>query len=120
MSHGARWYPPDLCFQPGQMAAGDVAERHDRTQRDAGARVVAAHDAGAVIADGIKTRDWVSAGIEHAADGIGGEAIEGAEISHQQFERVIRTLADRCDVRIRLVLGIAEKAIEGAAATAEL
>src|SRR4051812_31647938 len=39
-----------------EMTAGDVAEGHDRPERDARARIVAAHDAVPVVADRIEAR----------------------------------------------------------------
>src|ERR1700752_3235374 len=102
------------------MAAGDVAEGHDRPERDASARIIAAHDRGAIIAYGIETRYGRAVVANDPADHIGVQSVESTEIAHYDLERVIGAVADRRDIRIRLVLGIAEVAVERGAATFEL
>src|SRR6516225_8589696 len=92
----------------GQVTPGDVAEGHDRPERDAGAGIIAAHDRGAIIADGVESADRSAIVAHHAADHVGGQSIEGAEIAHDDLQRVIGASADRSDIRIGLVLGIAE------------
>ena len=41
----------------GEMAAGDVAKRHDRAKRDAIARISTADDAGAIVTDRVEAVD---------------------------------------------------------------
>ena len=53
------------------MPAGDIAERQRGSQRDAGAGIVAAHDARHVVAGGVEPSIALAIGIQRAGIGIG-------------------------------------------------
>ena len=52
------------------MLAGDIAEGQGRTERDAGARIIAAHDARHVVADGMQPFDRDALPVENDIDAI--------------------------------------------------
>src|SRR5882724_5741189 len=60
------------------VSSRDIAERQRRAERDAGAGVVPAHDAGHVVARGIEARDRLAAAIERARVLVGFDAGIGA------------------------------------------
>src|ERR1700736_4721793 len=64
----------------GKVPAGDVAERHDRPERDPGAGIVTPQKAGAVIADGIEAGNGLGVAAQHATDRVGCQPIESAEV----------------------------------------
>ena len=48
------------------MLPSDIPKRQRRAERNAGAGVVAAHDAGHVVADGVEARDRLAVGVQRA------------------------------------------------------
>src|ERR1700756_4931920 len=104
----------------GQVTPGDVAEGHDRPERDASAGIVAAHDRGPIIADGIESGDRSTVATHHPTDRVRAQPVERAEIAHDDLERVVRSAPDRSHIRIGLVLGIAQIAVEGRRTASEL
>src|SRR5262249_13900331 len=98
----------------------DVAVGHVRAVRDARARIVAAHDAFAIVADGVQALDRRAVALQHFARDARADAIERAEIAHDDLDGIERTLRDRRYARIRLHVGIGEIAIERRRAAREL
>src|SRR5258708_14025826 len=94
------------------MLAGDVAERHDGTKRNAGPWVIAAHDTRAIISDRIEPRNRLECPIQHAANNVGRESVERAEIAHHHLQCIIWSLGDRRDIRIGLLFSITEETVE--------
>ena len=101
------------------MLARDIAERQRRAERDAGAGIVAAHDARHVVAGGIEARDRLAVGIERARMLVGLDAGIGAEIADHHLDRVERSVLDRRDAGVRAVQRVALVAVIGARSLAE-
>src|SRR5436190_2950078 len=94
------------------MLAGDVAERHDGTERNAGPWVIAAHDTRAIIADRIEPRNRLECPIQHAANNVSREPVERAEIAHHHLQCIIRSLGDWRDIRVGPLFGITKETVE--------
>ena len=54
------------CRTISEMPPGDISERQRRAERDAGAGIVAAHDARHVVARGIEPCDHAAIGVQRA------------------------------------------------------
>ena len=102
------------------MLPRDIPERQRGPQRDAGAGIVAAHDARHVVAGGIEARDRLAVLVERAGVFVGPDAGIGAEIADHHLDRVKRPVLDRRDAGVRAVQRIALVAVIGARALAEL
>jgi hypothetical protein len=100
--------------------AADVAEGDGRPQRDAGAGVVAAHDAGGVVAHRVQAGDGPVVGAQHARVLVGGQAGEGADVAHHQADGVERAVLQRRQAGVGAVVGVALVAVVGLAALAEV
>src|SRR5437868_1148797 len=85
------------------MPASDIAEGQGRAERDAGAGIVAAHDACHVVADGIKPGDRAVSRVERAGMLVGLDAGIGAEIADHDLDGVERTVLELRDAGIRPV-----------------
>src|SRR5262245_30247294 len=81
----------------GEMTAGNVAEGQRRPKRDAGAGIIAAHDARHVVAGGIEPGNHPSLRIERACVLVGDDAGIGAEIADHHLDGVERAVLDRRD-----------------------
>src|SRR5258705_12412089 len=94
------------------MLAGDVAERHDGTKRNAGPWVIAAHDTRAIISDRIEPRNRLEWPIQHPAKNVGRESVERAESAHHHLQCIIWSPGDRRDVPIGLLFTVTEETVE--------
>src|SRR4051794_13064511 len=103
----------------GEMTAGNVAEGQRRPKRNAGAGIIAAHDAGHVVAGGIEPRNDPAFGIQRPRVLVGDDAGIGAEIAHHHLDGVERTVLDRRHARVRAVQRVALVAVVGLRALAE-
>src|SRR5690606_22514501 len=104
----------------GDVSGGYVAECDGGPQRDAAAGIVPAHDARRIVAHRIKARYRPPVFGKHLRVLVAAQPRKGTEIANDQFLRVERPFADRRDTWIGLVLGIAERAVVGRGALAEL
>jgi hypothetical protein len=102
-----------------ELQARHVAEGQRRAERDARAGVVAAHDAGRVVAHGIQALDGLAVGVEHAGLLVGDETGEGADVAHDQPDGVVRAVLQRRHARVGRDVGVALVAVVGLAALAE-
>src|SRR5207302_9598426 len=100
----------------GNMLARDIAERQRRAERDAGAGIVAAHDARHIVADRIEARDRLSGRVQCAGAGVGPDAGVSAEITDHHLDRTERAVRDRRDAGVGAVQRIALVAVIGARA----
>src|ERR1700712_2770181 len=101
------------------MPARDIAERQRRAERDACAGIVAAHDAGHVVARGIEARDRLAVAIERARVLVGLYSCVSAEIANHHLDGVERPVLDRRDAGIRPMQRVALVAVIGARSLAE-
>ena len=101
------------------MLARDVAERQRRPERDAGAGIIAAHDAGHVVAGGIEACDWLSVFVQCTRVLVGLDARVSAEIADHHLDRIKRSVLDRRDAGVRAMQRIALVAVIGARSLAE-
>src|SRR3954463_10919257 len=97
----------------GEMTAGNVAEGQRRPKRDAGAGIIAAHDARHVVTGGIEPRNDPSFCIQRPRILVGDDAGIGAEIADHHLDGVERTVLDGRDARVRAVQRIALVAVIG-------
>src|SRR6266545_1201123 len=101
------------------MLPRDIPERQRGSERDAGAGIVAAHDARHVVAGGIEARDRLTVLVQRTGVFVGPDAGIGAEIADHQLDRVEWPVLDRRDAGVRAVQRIALVAVIGARALAE-
>ena len=72
----------------------DVAKGQRRAERDARSGVVATHDAGRVVADGVQTLDRLPVLREHLAGFVRQQAGKCADLTDDDLDGVVQTLAD--------------------------
>src|SRR6267142_3412143 len=120
-STGCRGFSRCRCLgiAPRDMSACDVAECQRRPERDAGAGIVASHDARHVVAGGIEPFDRTIIGVECAGVLVGLDAAIDAEIADHHFDRVEGPVLDRREAGVRSMQGIALKPVVGARPFAE-
>ena len=109
-----------LWFRFRQMPAGDIAEGQRGPERDAGARIVPAHDARHVVAGGVKPVNGAAVGIERAGMLVGPDAGIGAEIADHELDRIEGRAFERRDAGIGAVQRVALVAVVGARSLAEI
>src|SRR5882757_11296291 len=105
-----RW----LWIAPRDVPARDVAEGQRGPERDAGAGIVTAHDAGHVVAGGIEPVDRVTIGVKRARVCVGLDSGIGAEIADHHLDRIKWSMLDRSDAGVRSMQRIALKPVVGA------
>src|SRR5262249_14462482 len=89
-----------------KMLAGDIAKGERRSERDAGAGIIAAHDARHVVAGGIEALDHLASRIERPRIRVGLDPGIGAEIADHHLDGVERPVFDRRDARVRSILRV--------------
>src|SRR4051812_29392734 len=93
------------------MPRCDIAERHGRSERDAGTRIDSAHDRIHVIAAGIKPGDAAAVLAQHLRMLIGDEAATGADVARKHLDRIEWRLRHGPDAGIGAMSGVAEIAL---------
>src|SRR3954469_7902698 len=101
------------------MLSRNIPERQRGAEGDAGAGIVAAHDARHVVAGGIKAGDRLAVLVQRAGVFVGFDAGIGAEIADHKLDRVKRSVLDWRDAGVRTVQRIALVAVIGARSLAE-
>jgi len=100
----------------GHVPCRDIGEGDGRAERDAAARVVAAHDARRVVARRIEPGDRPAVLTQDLGILVAAQAREGAEVAHHHLDGVVGRRLQRRDAGVRLVLGVAQRAVVGGAA----
>src|SRR5690606_31494207 len=102
-----------------ELAASDITERQRRPQRNACARIIAAHDALGVVAHGVKPRNRVSLSVEHTSSAIGTQAGKGSDIANDKPDGIVRGMLQRCHARVGLMQRVALITVVGLATLAK-
>src|SRR5260370_40970826 len=102
------------------MLRREIAEGERRTELEARTRIGAVHDRVHIVAAGVKLADRGSATVQPSAVLVGEQARRGSEVARIDRDGIERRLFDRRNARVWLVVRIAEIALIGIAAAAEL
>lgn len=103
-----------------KVIGGDIPECHRRAQGDASTGIMAAHDAGRIVANCVQPGNRASRLVEHARHFIGAQACKGAQVAHHDADGVIRRPSKGRDTRVRTMLGISKETIVSGGAPSEL
>src|SRR4029079_6614280 len=108
-----------LSIGPGEMSGGNIAKRHGRSQCDAAAGIVAAHDARRIVAGGVEPGNGRTVVGQHTRVLVALQSGKRAEVADHDPDGVERPLLERSHAGVRLVRGIAEPEIVGVGSLVE-
>src|SRR5260370_27756723 len=102
------------------MLRREIAEGERRTELEARTRIGAVHDRVHIVAAGVKLADRGPATVRTSPVRVGEKARRGSEVARIDRDGIERRLFDRRNARVWLVVRIAEIALIGIAAAADL